>query len=120
MKNGQNIKIIKKENSNLDEIAEIISSDPPLSAKVLRLINSALYMPPAKVTTVPRAVNMLGLDAVKNIALSFSMIKIFFEWFGQQFPTKHQGVGGRIEFVAQTFVAQTPLSDSLWARNKCP
>jgi len=69
------LKIIKKETSNLDEIAEIISSDPPLSAKVLKLINSALYMPPAKVTTVPRAVNMLGLNAVKNIALSFSLIK---------------------------------------------
>jgi len=70
--------VVKKEGSNLNEIAEIISSDPPLSAEVLKVSNSALYGLTSKVSTVPRAVSLLGIDAVKNLALSFSLIKHFY------------------------------------------
>ena len=69
------LELVKKKNSNLNEIADIISSDPPLSAAVLKTINSSLFGLSSKITTVPRAVSMLGIDAVKNLALSFSLIK---------------------------------------------
>ena len=57
------------------EIADLISSDPPLSAEVLKAVNSPLYGVPSKVSTVSRAVSLLGIDTVKNLALSFSLIK---------------------------------------------
>lgn len=69
------LELVKKKNSNLNEIADIISSDPPLSAEVLKTINSALFGLSSKITTVPRAVSMLGIDVVKNLALSFSLLK---------------------------------------------
>ena len=69
------LELVKKKNSNINEISDIISSDPPLSAEVLKTVNSALYGLPSKITTVHRATNLLGINTVKNLALSFSLIK---------------------------------------------
>ena len=66
---------VQKEQPDLREIGEILATDPPLSAEVLRLINSSLFALPRKVTSVFHAVNMLGLNTVKNLALSFALIK---------------------------------------------
>ncbi len=71
------LEVIKKEHTDINEIANIISSDPPLSAEILKTINSPLYGLPSKIATVPRAVGMLGIDAVKNLALSFSLVKAY-------------------------------------------
>ncbi len=74
---GVAIKILDavgKDQTNLQEIADIISTDPPLSAKVLKLINSPFYGLPTKITSVQRAINLLGLNTVKNLALSFSLL----------------------------------------------
>ena len=69
------LEAVQKERPDLREIGEILATDPPLSAEVLRLINSSLYALPRKVTSVFHAVNMLGLNTVKNLALSFALIK---------------------------------------------
>ena len=65
---------VGKNQTNLKEIADILSTDPPLSAKVLKLINSPFYGLPTKITSVQRAINLLGLNTVKNLALSFSLL----------------------------------------------
>ena len=69
------LEAVQKEHPDLKEIGEILATDPPLSAEVLRLINSSLYSLPRKVTSVFHAVNMLGLNTVKNLALSFALVK---------------------------------------------
>ena len=61
----------------LRDIAEIISTDPPLSAKVLSLINSPFYGMKSTITSILHAVNMLGADMVKSVALSFSVVSAF-------------------------------------------
>ena len=65
---------VGKKQTSLKEIADILSTDPPLSAKVLKLINSSFYGLPTKITSVQSAINLLGLNAVKNLALSFSLL----------------------------------------------
>ena len=65
---------VGKSQISLKEIADILSTDPPLSAKVLKLINSPFYGLPIKITSVQRAINLLGLNTVKNLALSFSLL----------------------------------------------
>ena len=69
------LEVVRQKDSNLNEIADIVSTDPPLCARVLKLANSPLYGLSGKITTVTRAVNLLGINAVKNMALSFSLIK---------------------------------------------
>lgn len=68
---------IAGESPNLKDIAAIISSDPPLTAKVLKLANSSFYGLPGEVASIQRAAILLGLNTVKNLALSFSLVSRF-------------------------------------------
>lgn len=54
------------------KLARIISSDPALSAKVLRLANSAYYGHRAKVSTIQHAIVVIGLNMLRQ--LSFGVI----------------------------------------------
>jgi two-component system cell cycle response regulator len=69
------LEAVQKDEPNLEEIGNIISKDPPLSAEVLKIINSSFYSLPTKITSVFHAINLLGIHTVKNLALSFSLIK---------------------------------------------
>ena len=71
------LEAVQKENADLEEIGNIISMDPPLSAEVLKIINSSFYGLPSKITTVFHAINLLGINTVKNLALSFTLVKNF-------------------------------------------
>jgi len=71
------IQEIKKDTSSLSELAKIISFDPALTAKILKITNSSFYALPYKVESIERAVNILGLEALKNIALSFVIVRGF-------------------------------------------
>ncbi|MGD8243122.1 MAG: GGDEF domain-containing protein [Desulfobacterales bacterium] len=71
------LEAVQKERPDLQEIAEVLSTDPPLSGEVLKLINSPFFGLTRKVTSVSHAVSMLGMNVVKNMALSFALVKNF-------------------------------------------
>ena len=71
------LRAFQKENPDIDEIGKILSTDPPLSAKVLKIVNSSCYSLPAKITSVNHAIKLLGINSVKNLALSFSLVNKF-------------------------------------------
>jgi diguanylate cyclase (GGDEF)-like protein len=71
------IQEIKKESSSMGELAKIISYDPALTTKILRIANSSFYALPYKVDTLERAINIMGMEALKNIALSFVIVNGF-------------------------------------------
>ena len=62
---------------SLARIGEIIAKDVGMSAKLLQLVNSAFIGLPTKVSSIVRAVNLLGLETIKTLILS---IKIFSEF----------------------------------------
>jgi HD-like signal output (HDOD) protein len=64
-----------KDDPDLKKIEQIISTNQSLSAKVLRLINSALYSLPNQISSVFHAINMLGMNRVREIALAFAMVE---------------------------------------------
>ncbi len=77
---GIAIKILEKTkdpNTSLNQVAEILATDPPLSAKVLNVVNSPFFGLSRKITNLPHAVNLLGEKSLKYIALSFSLIHAF-------------------------------------------
>ncbi|MCP4260796.1 MAG: HDOD domain-containing protein, partial [Planctomycetes bacterium] len=57
------------ESGSLADIAEILTNDPSLCSKVLRLVNSAYYGLGSRVESIDQAVAYLGTNAVKNIAI---------------------------------------------------
>jgi putative nucleotidyltransferase with HDIG domain len=59
---------------NPAEINQVISLDPVLTARVLKLLNSAYYGLSQQTTSMVRAIIMLGVNTVKNIVLSSTVI----------------------------------------------
>jgi diguanylate cyclase (GGDEF)-like protein len=59
----------------VSDLSDLISRDPALSAKVLRIVNSPLYGLPGQVTSLSRAIMLLGAMSVRATALSFSLAR---------------------------------------------
>ncbi len=69
--------VIYKPQTNAKEVSKILSIDPALSSKILRIVNSAFYGLPNRITSITHAIIMLGFNTVKNIAISSSVLDIF-------------------------------------------
>lgn len=70
------VKIInasKDPDIGLSEVATIISSDPAISSKILRIANSPLYSQRRAVNNLREALTLLGFNAALTISLSFSL-----------------------------------------------
>ena len=71
----QILNIVKKEDFSLQDLAKILTADPALTSKVLRIANSGFYSLHTEVTSVEKALTLLGTNLIKNIALSFVITK---------------------------------------------
>lgn len=71
------IGIVEDPKSTARDLHEVIKNDPALSVKVLKVVNSAFYGLPGQVASVDRAIILLGLSAVKNIAIAASIARLF-------------------------------------------
>jgi diguanylate cyclase (GGDEF)-like protein len=69
----QVLKLCQGEDLDLGQIAKVITNDPALSAKMLRLVNSPSYGLRQQVKTISHALALLGVNAVRTLALSFSL-----------------------------------------------
>lgn len=67
---AQVLQIAEGEHFSAHELAQAISSDPALTARVLRAANSAYYGFPRHITTVRDAVVLLGFRQVRSVALA--------------------------------------------------
>ncbi|MGH8548029.1 MAG: HDOD domain-containing protein [Methylococcales bacterium] len=59
------------------DASRIVQLDPTISAKIMQVANSPLYMPVEPVRSCLDAVKRLGLNALKSLVISFSMKQIF-------------------------------------------
>ncbi len=60
--------------TTVNDITQLIACDVSLSAKLLRVVNSAFYSFPSEITTIQQAVTILGTNAVRSLVLSFSFL----------------------------------------------
>lgn len=71
------LRLVGDEKVSVRELADVIKNDVSLSFKILKVVNSAFYGFPRKISTLSQAVVILGLSAVKNLALSMSILELF-------------------------------------------
>ena len=69
--------VIGNEQSTAAEVVKLISSDPSLSAKILKLVRRAELGVRGDVTTVDRAVVLLGFASVRSAVLAISIFQTF-------------------------------------------
>lgn len=71
------VEVVENPKSTAQDMHEIVKHDPALAAKILKVVNSAFYGLPSQIASLDRAIVMLGLSAVKNIALAASLSRLF-------------------------------------------
>jgi diguanylate cyclase (GGDEF)-like protein len=69
------LQVVRDKETSFNSLSKIISSDPALTLKVLSIANSSFYGLPYKVDNLDKAISILGFDAIKNLALSFVIVK---------------------------------------------
>ncbi len=74
------LRVTKSDTSSAQDLANVLSHDPALTAKVLRIVNSPFYGLARAVTTLPQAVVTLGMRAVSALALSTSVYDLTGKW----------------------------------------
>ncbi len=83
------IEVCNQEDADVAEISRIVETDPALSGKILKLINSAYYGLPKKIESVHHCVCFLGTSTLKNIAIGSSISQAFLpSGFGSLFNQK--------------------------------
>jgi diguanylate cyclase (GGDEF)-like protein len=68
------IELAEDPTANICSVAETVSLDPALAAKILRMANSALYARQRKAENLRQAIILFGLDGTLTLALSFSLV----------------------------------------------
>ncbi len=71
------IDIINNPKSGAKDLTELIKIDPPLTAKVLKVANSAYYAFREKISDIKKAIIWIGFDALKELALNQKVCEIF-------------------------------------------
>jgi len=71
------LEAFQTEEPDISEIGDILSSDSALTAKILKIVNSSFFSRPGKIVSVNHAINLMGLKAVQNLALSFALVNKF-------------------------------------------
>ena len=70
-------KVINDPGVSAVKVASILAEDPAMSAKVLRMTNSAFYGLAKEIESVKQAVVIIGFEAIKNLVLSASVLDMF-------------------------------------------
>ena len=69
--------VVNDPNSTAEDIGKLISQDPALAARVLRIANSPAYGLSAQITTITRAVAVVGTQLIRDLVLTTSTISAF-------------------------------------------
>jgi len=64
------LKLTSDDNTKIESLSRIIKTEPTLAAKILKQVNSAAYALPNKITSIERAVTMLGFSCVRQLAIN--------------------------------------------------
>lgn len=71
------IATVEDPKASASTLHKIVSHDPALATRILKVVNSAFYGLPGQIGSIERAIVLLGLNAVKNIAVAASLGQMF-------------------------------------------
>ncbi len=102
--------ILADPDAMIDALAKVIETDPSLTLKMLKIVNSAFYGVYRKIDTVKEAVVILGTDEIQNLAFGLSAAKTFqnIQFDGLSGPNAlwHHSIGTAI--IAEYLCAKSP------------
>ncbi len=69
--------LLKDPNSSVDDISAVINTDPALVTRLLKVVNSPFYGFPSQISTISRAITIIGTRELINLVLATSVINAF-------------------------------------------
>ncbi|MCB1788761.1 MAG: HDOD domain-containing protein [Gammaproteobacteria bacterium] len=69
--------VLDDPDSCMADVVEVVGSDPALTARLLRIVNSAYFGLATEIDTVSRAINLLGTQEVHDLVLAVSVAQSF-------------------------------------------
>lgn len=69
--------LIQDPNASADDISEVINTDPALTTRLLKVVNSPYYGFPSQITTISRAITIIGTSELIQLVLATSVINSF-------------------------------------------
>lgn len=82
------VRVTEDPEAHLSQVAGIIESDPALTARLLKIANSAYFGVPRRVATVQQATALLGLNLVRSVALSVAVIQVLDDHIDDRFDLR--------------------------------
>lgn len=70
-------RLMQDPRTSAEELGRAIATDPALVSKVLKLVNSAFYGFPGRISTITQAIVILGFSTIRNVVLTTSVLKAF-------------------------------------------
>ena len=74
--------------ADIREFGELVAQDPALTARLLKLVNSAYFGFPSRIDTVSRAIGLVGIEELRSLALASAAVEVF------------QDAGGRLDMFS--------------------
>ncbi|RYG88041.1 HDOD domain-containing protein, partial [bacterium] len=71
------LEVMARPDPSANDIEAVVASDPALTAKMLRVVNSAYYGLARQISNVGQAVVILGLQQVRNVTLAVGASSTF-------------------------------------------
>ncbi len=72
-------KLVEKADVTMDQVADLISTDQVLTAKVLKMVNSPIYGFPGRISSISHALMLLGFNVLRGIIVSTSVFEVMTE-----------------------------------------
>lgn len=69
--------LIHDDNASADDISQVINADPALTTRLLRIVNSPYYGFPSQISTISRAITIVGTSELTQLVLATSVINSF-------------------------------------------
>jgi HD-like signal output (HDOD) protein len=107
------IQTLNDEDAHVQQVRDIIAKDPALSAKLLRLANSAQFGLPRGVGTLDDAITMVGMAKVRTLALGACLSETFPSLPGldrQEFWRSSMACAGYCQWLAFRLNIDTQLA----------
>ena len=80
--------LLEDDDSDAQKIGKAVQTDPSLTAKILKMVNSAFYGLPIQVTSIPQAVTLLGRQQLKQILMGSVLAGVFSDINIPNFPMR--------------------------------
>lgn len=107
------IQTLNDEDASIEEVCDLITRDPAISAKLLRLANSAQFGLPRGVGSIEDAIAMVGMNKVRTLALGACLSNSFPPVAGldiHAFWKTSMACAGYAEWIARKVKVDMPMA----------